>query len=70
MALYYSDPVSWLSRIPFTARSGMTLYYSHTRAAIAALFVSAEGYDSRRLVMVTSSREGTMMPLVIPLAMA
>ena len=28
------------------------------------------GYDSRRLVMVTSSREGTMMPLVIPLAMA
>lgn len=28
------------------------------------------GYDSRRLVMVTSSREGTMMPLEMLLAIA
>lgn len=48
------------------------LYFHLTRAAMRLfLFVcSSGGYDSRRLVMVTSSSEGTMMPLEMLLAIA
>ena len=50
----------------------LKLFCYSTRAALRLfLFVWLGGrYDSRRLVMVTSSSEGTMMPLEMLLAIA
>lgn len=72
MILCCYGPVSLLSISMLTAQFGVILYYLHTRAALRLfLFVWLGGrYDSRRLVMVTSSSEGTMMPLDMLLAIA
>lgn len=47
-----------------------TLLLAYKEPQLRLFLLLASAQERRRLVMVTSSREGTMMPLVIPLAMA